>query len=532
MDDAVDGQTPYNVRPPQVVASSYAAWIGYAAAMLSVAVTTLLVFWWRAHLTPPDLVMLYLLPIMAVAYRFGQGASLLTSALSVAAYDFFFVHPYFTFLVSDSQYILTFTILFVVGWVIGGLMNRIRGQEQEARDREFQTEVLFRLGRDVMTTLDDAEVARIITRHAARLFVGEAGIWIEEDHGGVRLAAVTPDYFRLSEHGMVVVRWCCDNGQSAGRGTELFPDEAFTVLPIAMGERFGALAVRIGDATILKQGRWGLLEAFSRQASLAMDRARLGEEARSAAVRVQAEAMRASLLSMASHDLRTPLAAITGAGTALRDDDARLDPLQQAELVETICTEAERMERLITNLLDMVRLESGATRLRQEWIPFEELAGSALMRLEKQSRGGRVLLDVDDKVPMVYVDPVLFEQVLVNLLDNAFKHARMAELISWRVRADRNRVIIRMADRGPGIPIGQEERIFEKFVRGEGNGVPGSGLGLAICRGVVEAHQGTIRALNRAGGGAEFRIELPQPPIPLDLYPDEREGCPDEGEGS
>ncbi|MBF0263179.1 MAG: DUF4118 domain-containing protein, partial [Magnetococcales bacterium] len=334
MADAVDEEHQEIVRPSRIpgVRSS---WIGYGAAISSVAGTTLLVFWGRSWLTPPDLVMLYLLLIMGVAFRFGQGAALLTSALSVAAYDFFFVHPYFTFLVSDSQYILTFTILFVVGWVISGLMNRIRNQEQEAREREFQTERLFRLGRDAMTTLDDAEVARIITRHAVRLFGGEAAIWVEDGQGGLRQMAAIPDYFRLSEHGMVVVRWSSENGQAAGRGTEVFPDEAFTVLPIAMGGQFGALAVRVGDATILKQGRWGLLEAFARQASLAMDRARLSEEARGAAVRVQAEQMRAALLSMASHDLRTPLAAITGAGTALRDDDAHLDALQQTELLET-----------------------------------------------------------------------------------------------------------------------------------------------------------------------------------------------------
>ncbi|MBF0272269.1 MAG: DUF4118 domain-containing protein [Magnetococcales bacterium] len=503
--------------------ASDSSWAGYAIGLVSVLITTSLAYWGRAWLTAPDLVMLYLLPIMAVAYRFGQGPSLATSALSVAAYDFFFIHPYFTLSVSDSQSILTVIILFVIGLVISSLMTRIRGQEQDAKEREQQTEALYHLSRDVLSTLDDQEMAGIITRHAARLFRGEAGIWLEDGCGGLTLAAVCPAYFHLSGQAMTVIRWCCEHGQSAGQGTPVFPDEAFTVLPIATGQLYGALAIRIGNRALLRTERQTLLSAFARQASLAIDRARLGEEARTAAVRVQAEEMRATLLSMASHDLRTPLAAITGAGTTLRDDDSHLEAAQQTELLETICTEAERMERLIANLLDMVRLESGSCTLRLEWIPFEELIGSTLVRLEKRSRGRRITLDVEEGVSMLYVDAVLFEQVLINLLDNALKHAPSNLDITWKVHKDGDRVILRIGDRGPGIPPGQEERIFEKFIRGESSGIPGSGLGLAICRGVIQAHQGTIRALNRARGGAEFRIELPQPPLPPDLFSPELE---------
>ncbi|MBF0191825.1 MAG: DUF4118 domain-containing protein [Magnetococcales bacterium] len=522
MNDA--GKWPY--RQPDrlpVHTASGPPWSGYVIGLIAVLLTTALALGGRTWLTPPDLVMLHLLPVMAVASRFGQGPSLATSALAVAAYDFFFIHPYFTLSVSDSQSILTVIILFTVGLVISSLMTRIRRQEQEAREREQQTEALYHLSRDVLSTLDDQEVASIITRHASRLFRGEAGIWLEDGNGGLTLAAVCPESFHLSGQAMMVIRWCCDHGQSAGRGTGVFPNEAFTVLPIATGRLYGALAIRIGNRALLQSERQELLSAFARQASLAIDRARLGEEARSAAVRVQAEEMRATLLSMASHDLRTPLAAITGAGTTLKDHDTPLAPAQQHELLETICTEAERMERLITNLLDMVRLESGSCTLHREWIPFEELIGSTLVRLEKRSLGKHITLEVDKTISMLYVDAVLFEQVLVNLLDNALKHAPLNLEITWKVHQEANRVILRVGDRGPGIPPGQEERIFEKFIRGECAGVPGSGLGLAICRGVVQAHQGTIRALNRARGGAEFRIELPQPAMPPELFSSELE---------
>ncbi|MBF0614137.1 MAG: DUF4118 domain-containing protein [Magnetococcales bacterium] len=492
--------------------------MGYAIGLLAVCITTGLAHWIGSVLTPPDLVMLYLLPIMAVAYRFERQAALVTAAMSVAAYDYFFVYPYFTFSVADPRQILTCTILFLVGMVTSDLMTRIRHQQQEARERQSDTEALYNLSREVLTSLDDEEVAQIITRHAATLFKGEAGIWLEDGHGGLHRLAVTPDYFQLSEQAMGMVRWCCDHGQSAGRGTDTFPDESFTVLPLVTGRIHGALAIRIGNRTLMKHERSSLLSAFARQATLAMDRTRLGEEVRSATIRVQSEEMRATLLSMASHDLRTPLAAITGASTALRDEETHLDASQHKELLETICTEADRMERLITNLLDMARLDSGLCHLNLEWIPFEELIGSTLVRLEKRLLGRKVIIHVDETVAMIHVDPVLFQQVLVNLLDNALKHAPDNPEITWNVHGSNERVIIRIGDRGPGILPGMEEKIFEKFVRGAGSGVPGSGLGLAICRGVIQAHQGTIHAINRARGGVEFRIELPQPPLPMDCF--------------
>ncbi len=481
--------------------------------------TTALAFWGRHWLTQPDLVMLYLLPIMGVAYRFGQSAALATSALSVAAFDFFFVHPYFTFAVSDSQYLLTFSILFVVGLVISGLMTRIRAQERNAREQERQTDGLYQFGRELLSTLDPGKVPELILRHACRLFGGATSLWLTDATGTLTLAAANPPGCQPQEDGLVVIRWCCEQRQAAGQGTPVFPDTAFTALPITTGRLAGAITIRFDPRRPPGQGVRPLLDAFARHASLAMDRARLGEEAESAAVRVRTEEMRSTLLSMASHDLRTPLASITGAGTTLRDEGATLDNNAHAELLATICTEAERMERLITNLLDMVRLESGSCPLRLEWIPFEELIGAARVRLAKSHPDQPIAMTIEDQVALIHVDPVLFEHVVVNLLENALKHATSAHAITWKLHMEGNRVVMRIGDRGPGIPAGMEEAIFEKFVRNARPGVPGSGLGLAICRAVIQAHRGTIHALNRPRGGVEFRIELPQPDLPADLLP-------------
>jgi len=270
---------------------------------------------------------------------------------------------------------------------------------------------------------------------------------------------------------------------------------------------------------VLEVEHRAFLDAFARQVTLALERAQLSEEAKTSALRVRTEEMRSSLLSTVSHDLRTPLAAITGAGTALRDDQGRLGPEQRAELLDTICVEAQRMERLIGNLLDMVRLESGALALKCEWVPLEEIVGSALARLEPTISGREVILDLPDDLPLISVDPVLLEQVFVNLLDNALKYTPPESPIEIRARPRENVLEVEVADRGPGLPPGTEALVFGKFYRGRHPGVGGVGLGLPICQGIVQAHGGTIAAEKHREGGASFTIRLPLLQAPPSAMP-------------
>ena len=317
-----------------------------------------------SHVGEPDLVMLYLLAVVIAGARFGRGPSLLAATLSVLAFDFFFIPPTFTFMVSEKRYVLTFAIMLAVSLVTSGLSLRVTTEER-----------------------------------------------------------------------------------------------------------------------------------------------------------------RSSLLSALSHDLRTPLAAITGAATTLRDESAAIDGDQRREMLDTICEEAERLERLVRNLLDMTRLESGALVVKRQWLPLEEIVGSALTRLESQLEGRPVRTDLPADLPLISVDAVLLEQVFVNLLENAAKYTPPGSAVEIVARAnpEGRSIIIEVADRGPGIGSGDESRLFEKFFRGRTPGATGStgaGLGLAICRGVVSAHGGTIAAANRQGGGAVFRMTLPivgtPPPTPAD----------------
>jgi two-component system sensor histidine kinase KdpD len=263
------------------------------------------------------------------------------------------------------------------------------------------------------------------------------------------------------------------------------------------------------------------LDAFVRQGALAIERARLVEEAKAAALLARTEELRSALLSAVSHDLRTPLAAIAGAASALRDEDAGgLDAGQRAELLDTIAEEAARLERLLANLLDMTRLESGAVTPKREWVPLEEIVGAVLVRLDAQLGGRDVRAAIPEDLPLVSADPVLLEQLVLNLIENAGKHTPAGTPIEIRARAGEGRVELEVADRGPGLPPDAEARVFEKFFRGVRGGPPGVGLGLAIGRAIAEAHGGQLVAENRPGGGALFRLSLPLAgPLPADAEP-------------
>jgi two-component system sensor histidine kinase KdpD len=244
----------------------------------------------------------------------------------------------------------------------------------------------------------------------------------------------------------------------------------------------------------------------------------LAGRARAAAVRAESEALRGTLLSSVSHDLRTPLASITGAATTLRDQD--VDEATRRELVGAICDEAERMDRLVRNLLDMTRLASGAVAPRREWVPVEELVGSALARTEGALAGRPIRTELPPETAMAHADPVLLEQLLVNLLENAARHTPPGTEVLVRARREGGALVLEVADRGPGIAPGDEERIFERFQGGARSAARGAGLGLAIARAVARVHGGTLRVANRPGGGASFTLHLPDagaaPPVPAE----------------
>lgn len=500
------GQPPAEPRRGPVNRAGIALAIGLVAAASALCVLG------RSVMAQADQVMVYLLIIMLVAFRYGRTPSLVAAGLSVATYDFFLVPPYYTFSIESGRHLLTFGVMFGVGLVISSLTSRLRGQERGARIRESRTSALYSLSRELATAKDEAAATKAAAAHAAKAFGGDVFVLVGDLAGGSTVKGASTAEATLSEQELAVARWAMEHGRPAGMGTDTLPGARVTCFPIQAGAAtFGALAVATPSLELFDVENRGFLDSFLRQVALAIERARFTEEAKAAALRIRTEETRSALLGAVSHDLRTPLGAITGAATALREDQGKLDPKQRLELCDTVCIEAERMERLIRNILDMVRLESGGIVAKREWVPLEDAVGSALSRLEVKLGSREVHVGIPPGLPLLPVDPVLFEQVFVNLFENVIKHAGPQSPIDVAARAEDRTVVLEVADRGPGLPAGTEQQVFEKFYRGPGVRAGGVGLGLSICRGIVAAHEGTIAAENRAGGGALFRITLPVP---------------------
>jgi two-component system sensor histidine kinase KdpD len=483
----------------------------YLWAAAATAATTAIGIATYPYLELADVAMMYLIAIM-IASLAGRGPSLLAASLAVASFDFCFVPPRYTFAISDARHLLTFGVMFGAGLAIAELTTRLRRQEEDARLRERRTAALLAFSRELAATSDAADIAAATARHVEDVLDVAAAILLPDGDGGLAAAA---GLMPLAAQEVTVARWALEHGTPAGQGTDTLPGARILAMPLlADGAAVAVIAVQTRRGTrYLDAEQRHVLEAFVRQAAMALGRQRLAAEARDAVLRARTEELRSSLLSAVSHDLRTPLAVITGAATSLRDDADHLTPATRAELLETIVEEARRLERVLANLLGMTRVETGIEPAR-EWVPVEELVGAALGRLDELLADRAVILDVPPDLA-VAVDPVLFEHVLINLVENAVKHGAPPIEIAARRRGAS--VEIEVADHGAGLPPGEEARVFDKFYRA--SSAPGVGLGLAIVRGIAVAHGGTVVAENRPGGGARFTIALPVPDVPQAAAP-------------
>jgi two-component system sensor histidine kinase KdpD len=473
-----------------------------------------------------NLIMVYLLGVAFIASRYGRRPSAATALLSVAAFDFFFVPPYLTFAVADTQYLITFAVMLVVSVLISTLAARVRAQGDAARQREQRTQVLYAMSRDLAAARTVAEVARAAGRHVSDVFDGQTSILVPAPGGG-GLVSASPQDPAGDARERAVAQWAFDHGQMAGLGTDTLPGASAVWVPLRGSQAvLGVLGVRPDPSLLpLRPDQVDLLEALTRQAASGLERARLAEEAQQARIAAEAERLRSTLLSSVSHDLRTPLATITGAASSLLQD-ASLGAEGRRELEAAIYEEAVRLNRLVTNLLDMTRLESGSLQLNRDWHSVEELVGSALARLETALKGRAVRVRVPEDLPLVPVDGVLVEQALVNLLENAAKYTDLPGAIDVTARAEDGSIVVEVADEGPGLPPGTEERVFEKFYRAE-SAPRGFGLGLPICRAIVTAHGGRIWAERREPRGTRFRLTLPLGVTPPPAREDDGERAPE-----
>jgi two-component system sensor histidine kinase KdpD len=467
----------------------------------------------RPLLQTTDVAMLLLLGVVVVAASSSLGPALLASALSIAAFNFGFVPPHYSFAVGDSAFLLTFAVMLIVAVVMSRLTSRIRTQALESKVRERRTAALYGLSQGLATATTRAEQVAVTARHLGQVVDGRADLVLGDDPAGERPMSESVDV-------SVAAAWARDHGEPAGWGTRHCAGAEALALPLrGVAGVLGVAVVRPPDRDqpLTDEAR-RTLEALAGQAAGALERTLLAERHEQARMEVEAERLRTALLSSLSHDLRTPLASIEGAASSLLQDPAALTPEGRRELAGAILEESHRMTRLVTNLLDMIRLETGALAATKAWQPLEETLGVALLRLEERLAEHPVETCLPESLPLVPIDELLVEHLFINLLENVVKHTPPGTRVSIGAWREDGAVVVEVADRGPGIPPGEEEAVFAKFYqagRAAGAG-SGSGLGLTICRGIVAAHGGRIWADRRAGGGTAFRFTLPLegPPVP------------------
>jgi two-component system sensor histidine kinase KdpD len=493
----------------------------YAVAAAVMAVTTAIA--WAFHalgLTDADLVMPFLLGVVFVAARRGRGPAIFASIAAVLLFNFLFTEPRYTLVVYDTKYLFTFTVMLVIALIISALTSRIRDQVELSRQRERRTEALYRLSRRLAGTSGSHQLVAAAEAQLAEIFGGEVVIFLPDSHNALRPALRRGRGFAESPTEVAVASWVYKRGQLAGAGTDTLPNAQALYLPLVNPEgTVGVLAIRPTEVErLLTTDQRHLLETFASQIALALARDRFAEEAQHALAQIEAEKLRNSLLSSVSHDLRTPLATIAGASSSLLTARG-LEAETRAELLQTIYDEAERLSRLVENLLSMTRIEAGGVKVNAQWQHIEEVIGTALSRLSRQLTGHPIKTTIASDIPLVPFDGLLLEQVLMNLIDNAAQYSPSGTPIDISAWHGNSAVFVQVADRGPGLVAEEVERVFEKFYRGQQATAAtsrGAGLGLAICRAIMQAHGGRIWAENRAGGGACFSCSLPlaaSPPV-------------------
>jgi two-component system, OmpR family, sensor histidine kinase KdpD len=503
--------------------NTYGHWLWGIAIPL---VLTLMDWPFREILKPSNILMFYLLGVFFVALRFGLLPSLMASLTSAAAFAYFFAPPIFSFAIADPENLVGLTVMLVVGGVTSNLAEIVRQQAYVAEQRERRVSALYKLSKELAEARWEREIIQIGVHHIHAEFGRRNTLLFPDRNGLLCYPDEPPLNISLQGADLAVARRVFNLGQMAGHGTDNLPNEAALYVPLnGSTGSIGVLVLEPADLDrkFLPEQRQ-LLETYVNQIVHTLDRAKSADQVKDATLKMQAETLRNSLLSSISHDLRNPLATIVGAASTLETDEKRLDEGRRRKLVTVISEEAQRMSDLTIKILEMARLEAGEVVLNRQWYSPEEIVGSALRRLDKNLKTRPVNILMADNLALIYVDAVLLQQVLVNLLDNADKYSPAELPIDISVEATPLGMSIAVADRGPGIPEDLQQKVFEKFFRvNEESAQSGVGLGLSICRAIIEAHGGKIQGASRCGGGALFQLYLPIPECPPTVEREEQE---------
>ena len=490
----------------------------YAFATAATAVAMALSFVADRFLSVANLSLIFLTTVLVVAARTRMAVAVYTAILCFLGYNFFFAPPRYTLAIANADDVLAVTLFLVAALVCSRLATRLAGQVQSLRAAQVRGRVLVALGQQLATSADAEGIRTAGARALARALDAEVAMLARDASADLQVVASSPDAFALSTQDRAAADWSEAHAEPAGRYTDTLNGASCWMLPLGTElRRAGVAALRFPlNAREPDADRRGLALAMAEDIAQALERARLAVELESARVQGETERLRSALLSSVSHDLRSPLASMIGSAGTLLSYDAQLPEAERHELLQAILGEGQRLDRYIQNLLDMTRLGHGTLKLNRDWVDAGEIVAAAVARLRKLFPDTRVDVHLPHDTVLLHVHPALIEQALFNILENAARFSPPDEAIRVIVRTEAGRLLVDVADRGPGIPEDERARIFDMFYsvsRGD-RGKQGTGLGLAICRGMVGAHGGTVEALPHAGNGTTIRVSLPLPPPP------------------
>jgi two-component system sensor histidine kinase KdpD len=500
----------------------------YLWTVLAVAVITV----FGKTLTPllglTNIVLLYLLPVLISAVRWGRGPSFFAAFLGVLAFDFLFVPPVFSLTVNELRDLFIFAVYLIVAIVTGTMATKLRDELEKTRQREGRTRALYALSQKMAAETNLPQVLETLVKTVSQTIHAQVSIFVaDRDSDALRKAAsYPPQHTSPDGKEQAVAHWVLEHGLSAGKGTEILREASELIFPVKTENRtLAVLAIKManGEGAVSSEQRQ-LMEAFANLAAMAIIRVRLAGEAEQAKWLAESEKLHRALLNSVSHDMRTPLAAITGAVTSLISEKDAYNEASRDILLHTIKEEAHRMNRYVANLLDMVRLESGILKPKAEWCDIQDIIGVVLRAAQETLQQHAVSVHIPRGLPLVKADFILLEQVMVNLLENAVKYSPRDSKISISAHYTDHRVLVTVADFGPPIPLIERDRVFDKFYRLHSPmHIGGTGLGLSICRGIIEAHGGLIWVESSPEYGNRFTFSLPVSEQPIS-QPERKEG--------
>lgn len=487
--------------------------------LLMVAAVTGLAYLLKEQLEMVNIALLYIIPVLLSAFWWGRWPSYLSAITGVLAFDFLFIEPLLTFTVSDIRYLWSFVIFLLLSALIGGRTDELKKETRQARQQEKSTRAVYEFSRDIAAVIDTESIARSLVKQAGEtierkivVILPSAQQKLEE---GIKFdPTLEPENqmikAELNRAEAGVVAWVYKNKQSAGRSTDTLPGGKYLYVPLCSQDNvFGVFGICIAEQKLTPSER-RLIDAWVRLAAVAMERVSLAEQARHTDMLIEADKLRSALFNSISHELKTPLSAIIGSVSTLLEADDLYSKADRRELLGNVKDSSLRMERLIGNLLDTARIESGMMNIKSDWCDIEDIIGTTLRRMGDAIGSSQIAVELPSQLPLIKADCVLIEQVLVNLIDNSIKYSEGDEKITIQACKQPTQLEVSVIDSGNGIPPEDLVRIFDKFYRvKQPKKVSGTGLGLSICKGIIEAHKGRIYAQNRIDGKTVISFTLP-----------------------